>query len=192
MSRPADRALAIVLTIPFAHGTAAQDTPATSMTGTWVLNRRESDDAEKKIEEAARTMVEKNRRRDLPLSPEEELEVREELATSISTFLQLAEKLDLRHQAGELHVDDGRGRVRIFYLDGKPHKRQMPTGVSLETVSAPQGRGVAIQQKTDQGSKMFESYALSADGSRLTVTVRLEAKRLKGPLVVRSVYDRES
>ncbi len=88
-------------------------------------------------------------------------------------------------------MDDGVGRVRIFYLDGKKHNRQSPGGTKFETLSIRQGNRIIVDQKIKGGGRIIETYVLSVEGDRLFLTVRLEAKRLKEALTIRNVYDRE-
>jgi hypothetical protein len=40
-------------------------------------------------------------------------------------------------------------------------------------------------------ARIVENYSLSEDRNRLVLTVNLEAKRLKEPLRLRNVYERE-
>jgi hypothetical protein len=109
----------------------------------------------------------------------------------IATFVQFAEELSIEEGSGELRIDDGIGRVRIFYIDGKKHKRQTPGGANLETICTRRGNRIVVEQKLDKDGKIAEVYSLSADGTRMSLTVHFESKRFKQPLVVRNVFDRQ-
>lgn len=166
----------------------------TSFSGSWIRNPKISDDPKAKIEAAARATLERSRGRGLLPLPEEADEVDARLQRGLGSLVLAAEKLVIEDEGGELQVDDGEAPTRIFYLDGKKHVRQTPGGAKLETLCLRQGRQIVIQQKTEQGTRVSETYALSVDDGRLTLTVRLEGKRIfsgKEPLVVTTVYDRE-
>ena len=167
---------------------------ATSFSGSWMRDAKNSDDPKAKIEAAARATLERARSREAPRLPEEADEVDSRLQRDLSSLVLAADKLVIEEVGGELHVDDGEAPTRIFYLDGKKHVRQTPGGAKLETLVLRQGRQIVIQQKTEQGTRITETYALSADEARMTLSVRLEGKRIfsgKEPLVVTTVYDRE-
>ena len=66
-----------------------------------------------------------------------------------------------------------------------------PGGAKFETLSTRQGNRIIVDQKIKGRGRVVETYALSGEGDRLIFTVRLEAKRLKEPLTLRNVYDRE-
>jgi hypothetical protein len=98
----------------------------------------------------------------------------------------VADTLAIEQDAGELHVDDGT-RVRIYYLDGKKHKRELDNGTSLETTASLAGNAVSIEEKMERG-EISHKYELSPDGQTLIVTRTLDFG--KDPIVIKSVYDR--
>ena len=101
-----------------------------------------------------------------------------------------ADQVETRLQGGEFHVAPaGEGRVRIFYLDGKTHVREAGNGLKIETLAVMKGDRIVVEQKTGMGAKITETYEVSPDGARMVVTVRFEGKRMKEPVVVRTVYD---
>jgi hypothetical protein len=103
-------------------------------------------------------------------------------------MLGAAESMEITLADGEFKVIDSE-RVRIYYLDGEKHVRETPQGGKLETVSQVKGNQVTIEEKTEQGMKITQTFALGPDGTVLVVTNRLENKRFKEPVVIRSVYD---
>ena len=108
----------------------------------------------------------------------------------LERFVQYADELDIERSSRELVVDDGGDNLRIYYLDAKKHERQMQDGTRLETKATPTGKQIDIEMKTGDGAKIFETYQLSSGGDELVLTVRLEDKQLKQPLVIRTVYAR--
>jgi hypothetical protein len=162
-----------------------------SLSGYWLRNPDDSDDAEQKIKDAARAYFDKATKGGRNVLSEEIPQIRKRLEYVIATFVQFAEELDIEEESGELRIDDGVGRIRIFYVDGKKHKRQTPGGANLETICTRRGRRIIVEQKLDKDGRIAEVYDLSADGTRMTLTVHFESKRFKEPLVVRNVYDRQ-
>lgn len=160
--------------------------------GTWLRVHSESEDVEEKIQSAVQGMLEKaeRRRRNVSLLGDPVLVRR--LEDSLERLIRAPEELVIFAQRNELHVDDGSGRISIYYLDGKEHLRQTRGGISLETVAVRRGNRVEIEQEGEEGGKIFETYALAADGNRLELAVRVEGERLEDPLVVRSVYARQN
>jgi hypothetical protein len=117
-------------------------------------------------------------------------EIQKRLETIISLYVHYAEEIILEEEGNELVVDDGYGKVRIFYVDGLKHKRQTPFGAELETVCTRQGGRIIIDQKLDKWGKISETYIPSSDGDALIHTVRFESKRFKEPLVIQNSYYR--
>lgn len=165
--------------------------PATQAgyTGLWYRVDSKSDDAKARIEASMRGFIEKETRGRRTV---EDVDPRllGELRRTFDTFVLYPEEVRMDESAKELVLDDGGPRLRIYYLDGAEHERQMPNGRKLGTSATRHGRQIDVFQKTSDGAKIYESYRLSDDGRQMTLTVRLEDKQLKEPLVVRSVYTR--
>ena len=90
----------------------------------------------------------------------------------------------------ELRIDDGE-RLRIYYLDGEKHKREMANGMKLETVAELKGNAVFIEEKMERG-QLDRKYELSADGGTMVATLTVKFGRMKDPVVIRTVYERAS
>ena len=182
-------AIVPTITILLAQPTFGQDTP--SLSGYWLRNPDDSDDAEQKIEDAARAFFEKATKGGRNILSEDIPQIQKRLQYVIATFVQFAEALDIVEESGELRIDDGIGRVRIFYVDGQKHKRQNPDGAKLETICSRDRDRVVVEQKLDKVGTITEVYHPSSDGNTMSLAVRFESKRFKQPLVVRNVYDRQ-
>jgi hypothetical protein len=160
-----------------------------SYSGLWYRVDSKSDDPKARIEAATRGFIEKESR---GRQTAEDVDPRllGELRRVLDTFVLYPEELRIEESSKELVLDDGGPRLRIYYLDGEEHERQMPNGTRLETTATRSGSQIDVFQKSNRGAKLFETYRLSDDGRQLTLVVRLEDKQLKEPLVVRSVYTR--
>jgi hypothetical protein len=178
--------LAVALLVSFSEARADVD-----LTGTWYRSPKESDDAESEIRDAAKRMFDKATKGGRNVLSEDILQIQRRLQSVISSYLQFADSLEIEQTSRELHIDDGEGRIRIFYLDGEKHVRQTPHGETLETVCTRGSNHIIIEQKLDRGGTIVENYVPSPDGNRMVLTVRFETKQLDPPLVLRNVYDRE-
>ena len=161
------------------------------VSGTWFRSTCEGDDPDEKIQAAVRGYLAKaGRRRGADIAIAESPQLPELVRRSIDDFMQYADELYIELEPDELMVDDGGGRIRIYYLDGEKHERQLSTGVRLETVATRVGWKIEIDQKADD-TKVVETYVFSDDGERLELTVRLENRQLNGPLIIQSIYEHE-
>lgn len=99
-----------------------------------------------------------------------------------------ADELRIEHEGGELRVDDG-DQLRIYYLDGKEHKRQMPNGVELETKATLAGNAVSVEERMERG-EILRKLEVGPDGETLILTSTVKLPGMKDPVVIRSVYER--
>lgn len=157
--------------------------------GLWWRDDDVSDDADAKIEASVAGFIKKASRGRGSVEDADPRFVKR-LNGVIDAFVQHADEIHVERTKRELVVDDGGDNLRIYYLDGQKHERQMPDGTRLETVATALGARVEIAMKTSDGAKVYETYALESGGDELVLTVRLEDKQLIAPLVIRNVYTR--
>jgi hypothetical protein len=162
----------------------------TNLSGTWQRDPESSDDADAKIEETAKDFFDKATKGGRGIMSDEIREIQKNLERIISLYVHYAEEMVIEDEGTELVVDDGYGKVRIFYVDGLKHKRETPFGAKLETICTRQGGRIVIEQKLDKWGRITETYLPSSDGEALIHTVRFESKRFKKPLVIRNSYFR--
>jgi hypothetical protein len=103
-------------------------------------------------------------------------------------FTKIPDELRVEIDDREFRVDDGE-RVRIYYLDGKKHKRELDNGTKLETASVLRGNAVVIEEKMERGS-IDRKYELSLDGETMVSTLTVEFGPMKDPVVIKTVYVR--
>lgn len=157
--------------------------------GLWFRDDDRSDDPQPKIEETVRGLIEKGSKGQSTAADVDPQVVRR-IRGVIGSFVQFADELEIESSARELVIDDGGERIKIYYLDAKKHERQMPDGTRLETTASAVGSQIDVYMKTEHGAKIYETYRLADDGSALILSVRLEDKQLKEPLVIKSIYTR--
>jgi hypothetical protein len=105
-------------------------------------------------------------------------------------LMAMTARIQTTHQDNEFHVVplSEEGRVQIFYLDGKKHKREAPNGTKIETKTEMKGNRIIVEQKTDR-SEFTTTYELAPDATRMIVTTQFEGGRLPEPVIIRTVYD---
>lgn len=194
---------ATIAVLPFPRVLAARQT---GFTGTWERNEDESDDPEEKMRAAFEAMRERMKGRGGRMGPPPEGAGRPggmgeagrmgpggrpgAGPPDFGSMFVSADSLETTLKGGEFHVltsDDA--PVRIYYLDGKKHKRQAPSGMTMETKSEMTGDRIVVEQETEQGGEIRETYELSPDGGRMIVTVQFKGRFFKEPVIVRTVYE---
>ncbi|HEY2547542.1 MAG TPA: hypothetical protein VGI46_15840 [Candidatus Acidoferrum sp.] len=175
-----------------------------SIFGKWKLNRDESDDPRKKMEDAKANQAGRSGRSSgvsiarFPIggrggyggnrggaSDEEQQRVQDVIMPANS--LTLAQK-DAKDP--EVDLTDDQNRKRALFTDR--HKVQKPDAKddSYEEIAAHwDGSRLVTDEKSPRGGKMSRTFELSYDGAQLYETVRLTTGRSNTALDVRYVYD---
>ena len=166
-----------------------------SFSGVWERNVEQSDDPQEKMQAAMEQMREQMGRRgggggrsrgggmDGGRGGRGEGGARPDLGN-------VPDELTVELLDNELRIDDGE-RLRIYYLDGEKHKREMANGMKLEAVAELKGNAVVIEEKMERG-RLDRKYELSADGGTMVATLTVKFGRMKDPVVIRTVYERAS
>jgi hypothetical protein len=173
--------------------TAASFPPAQqnahSFAGVWERDPDESDDAQAKMRAAFERMREQMERRAGPGgAPPPAPQGGRGRAGAPASPGSVADELQIELDSSELRVDDGE-RLQIYYLDGKKHRRELPNGAKLETVSLLQGNTVVVDEKLERG-KINRKFELAEGGRKMVVTLTVKLGNMKEPVVIRTVYNR--
>ncbi|HEY1435624.1 MAG TPA: hypothetical protein VGG65_09630 [Thermoanaerobaculia bacterium] len=96
--------------------------------------------------------------------------------------------LQIKHKEPELSITDASGRVRVVYTDGRKTEEERSHGGTTAVTGSWKDGHVEIVSKPETGAKITEDFIITADGSQLTVTTKMEGGR--GPAVtIHRVYD---
>jgi hypothetical protein len=185
------RVAALVL---FAAAAAAAEEPP-GLTGAWSLNRELSQNLAERIKAVAgseqmaggpRTWATETW---LPwkanFGENDRLTVREFLLAAVPAF----DAIEIEQGAGEVKTVHGEGASRIFNLTRKSAGTSALGGEKVERQARLEGGQLVLESKGKDGV-FQETLTLESAGARVVYTLRLEQKRLKGPLEARLVYDR--
>jgi hypothetical protein len=199
--------------LPAAQPQASSSAPApqnqprvetrTAIFGQWKLNRDESDDPHKKIEEARTTRGSGSRSGSgvsiggFPIgghggyggrggeSDEDRQRTQEFIAPANSLTL---ERKDSKNP--EVDLTDDQNRKRAFFTDGRKIQKADSKDDSYQEIAARwDGPRLVTDEKSPRGAKMSRTFELSYDGTQLYETLRLTTGRSNTPLDVRYVYD---
>jgi hypothetical protein len=96
-------------------------------------------------------------------------------------------ELKVSQSAIEIDVEDMAGKLRRLYPDGKKYKAD---DGSLEVKTRWHDGRLQVETKNSHGGSVTETWERTADGSRLTVKLKIEGRF--GRLELKRVYDRES
>jgi hypothetical protein len=180
--------------------------PRTSIIGAWKLDRDDSDDPRKKMQEARGSGGNGgyggNRRmgggypgggypgggyggrRGGPQGESDEERRRMQELMNPSNTLTLAEAT----RDVEIDLFDDQERKRAFFTDGR--KLQKSKDANYQEIAAHwDGKRLVTDEKSPRGGKMSRSYELSYDGTQLYETLHMTVGHNDTPLVIRYVYD---
>ena len=96
------------------------------------------------------------------------------------------ETLAIVHRDPELRITDGFGREHMLYTDDRRIEEERSAGTVKIRAKWKDGH-VVVTTTPEHGSKIIETYAVTADGSILTVTTAIEGRGRE--ISFRRVYD---
>jgi len=176
--------------------------PRSSILGAWRLNRDESDDARKKMQQARGADGGRGGRGGVRMgipgmgggpyggrrggggneSDEDRARMQE--------FMTPARALTVAEAKKDVEIDmfDDQSRKSAFFTDGR--KLQKTEGTSTQEIAAHwDGNRLVTDEKSPSGRKMSRTYELSYDGTQMYETLRLTRGRENSVVSIRYVYD---
>lgn len=96
--------------------------------------------------------------------------------------------LQIKHQEPSLTITDAAGRERALYTDGRKTQEERSHGGTTAVTASWKDGHLEVVAKPENGGKIVETYAVSADHTQLTVTTRVDNSR-GGSFTIRRVYD---
>jgi hypothetical protein len=172
-------------------GAATAQPSAPDISGTWVLNLEASDDPDRKIEKAIRSVGgradsegRRGRGRYKGGPPEQE----------IYDHLIYDETLRITQAGAEIHMVYPGGFERRFHTDGRGRTVSASGSGSGDagdfSFGAWSGATLNVEAKPRDGGWTMESYTVEASGNRLSVKLRLKPLLFPVEVEANLVYDR--
>jgi len=174
--------------------------PRTSILGAWKLNRDESDDPRKKMQEARSANGGGGGRVRVGIpgmgggpyggrrggGGNESDQDRERM----QEFMNASRALSVAEAKKDVEIDmfDDQERKSAFFTDGRKLQKTKDS-TSQEIAAHWDGNRLVTDEKSPSGRKMSRTYELSYDGTQLYETLRLTRGRSDSQISIRYVYD---
>jgi hypothetical protein len=98
------------------------------------------------------------------------------------------QSLKIRHQDPELFIEDAAGHQHTLYTDGRKVEEERSFGGTTELHAVWKDGHVVVTTQSEHGRKTTETYSVTADGSQLTVTTKIDRQR-GSAIEIKRVYD---
>jgi hypothetical protein len=177
----------------------------TSIMGQWKLNRDESDDPQKKMQDASANNGGRRSGSGVSIGgfpgigvghggygggrggeSDEDRQRLQSVITPANSFA-MAQK---DPKDPEVDLTDDLSRKRALFTDGRKIQKPDPKDDSYQEIAAHwDGSRLVTDEKSPRGGKMSRMFELSYDGTQLFETIRVTMGRSNTPLDVRYVYD---
>ena len=154
------------------------------LSGRWKLNHEQSDDAQQKMQEAFGSAGRGDNRAEEPARRRR----RGGQGGGMGRMMEAAETLQIQQKDPEVLLKMEQRTLTLF-TDGRTQEQDGPRGGSVKTTSRWDNSQLVVEREMGRGMKVTTTYALSAAGSQLFVTTRIETPRSSEPVVIRHVYD---
>jgi hypothetical protein len=105
----------------------------------------------------------------------------------VTEWFAALETLRIVHTEPLLKITDARGRERIIYTDGRKTEEEHSHGGTTAVRASWKDGFLEIVSTPQTGPKVEETYAVAADGSQLTVTMKVGGDR-RGEMTIRRIY----
>ena len=102
-------------------------------------------------------------------------------------MLAALETLTISHAEPKLTIQDASGRERVVFTDGRVIEEERSHGGKTKVEAQWKDGHIQIVSKPETGAKVTEAFSITADGSHLTVTTKLEGGRA-GTITIRRIY----
>lgn len=187
------------------------------LSGTWKINRDESDDPREKLRSAMQDRDQNGpmgghggmggsgvgigipgiggiggmgRPRGGPAGQRGSGAGSEEQRSRLRDLVQASDQLKIVQKGPEIDVTDADSRERTLFTDGRKIAKAKEDATQTQ-VKAHWDHGTLVtEEKGPDGEKISHAYEITGDGKQLADTLTLESKHLNTPIIVRSLYDK--
>jgi hypothetical protein len=106
-----------------------------------------------------------------------------------ATGLEAPEQLKVAQKGSEVDMTDPQYRERELFTDGRKIEKSKDA-MQIPVKAHWDHETLVTEEQGPNGEKISHRYELAPDGKQLTDTLTLESKKLKNPVIIRSVYDK--
>jgi hypothetical protein len=105
-------------------------------------------------------------------------------------LIQAPDQLSIAQKGAEIDLTDSENRVRALFTDGRKLEKPKKDNSEAQVKAHWDHETLISEEKGPNGEKISHSYELTNEGKQLAETLTLESKKLNTPIIVRSVYDK--
>ena len=105
-------------------------------------------------------------------------------------LIQAPDQLSIAQKGSEIDLTDSENRVRSLFTDGRKLEKPKKDSTECQVKARWDHETLASEEKGPNGEKISHSYELTNEGKQLADTLTLETKKLNTPIIIRSVYDK--
>jgi hypothetical protein len=113
----------------------------------------------------------------------------EEQHARLRELLEAPEQLKVAQKGSEVDMTDPQYRERELFTDGRKIEKSKDA-MQIPVKAHWDHETLVTEEQGPNGEKISHRYELAPDGKQLTDTLTLESKKLKNPVIIRSVYDK--
>lgn len=155
-----------------------------SVEGVWNLNIYESDDPVRKIQSLIQRAL---------ASPEREESAEQTVIPRVSISIFPPERLVVERGGNEMTINEfypNEISTRTMKTDGQTHMYPAGNNFYIAVNVSREGQKMLVETHSPSGNQMVETFELSADGSKLKVTVQISDSNVRELLSLQRIYDR--
>jgi len=190
--------------------------PQAALSGTWKLNRDESDDPREKLRSAIQDRNQNGnpggmgRRGGMggggigmgipgiggmgggmgrPNSGPGQSSGSDPQRARLLDLVEAPNRVSVAQKGPEIDMTDTDSHTRVLFTDGRKLEKPKKDALQTQVKAHWEHQTLITEEKGPDGEKISHAYELSPEG-RFIDTLTLESKRLNTPIIVRSVYDK--
>jgi len=99
------------------------------------------------------------------------------------------ETLQIEHKDPRLVITDAEGKEHDLYTDGRKIEEERSYGGTTKITASWKDGHVVVETTPEHGAAYTETYAVTADGKQLTVTLKVKSHGRRQALEIKRVYD---
>jgi len=115
----------------------------------------------------------------------------EEQHARLRDLVQAPDQVIVAQKGPETDITDTDNHVRALFTDGRKVEKAKKDSPQSQVKARWEGQTLITEEKGPNGEKISHAYELSVEGNQqLSDTLTLESKRLNTPVIIRYVYDK--
>jgi hypothetical protein len=114
----------------------------------------------------------------------------EEQHARFRDLIRAPEQVSIAQKGPEIDLTDSENHVRALFTDGRKLDKPKKDSPQVQVKAHWDHETLVSEEKGSDGEKISHTYEITNEGKQLADTLTLETKRLNTPIIIRSVYDK--